>query len=259
MLFELRSEGATAKDVESLERAVRATLRERQRGLRAVKPNEAPRLVRVRTAIPDAPVPDAAVVPAGYRLSLETGVEVERRTKDSEEVDAVAPVPVVVVGRSVDIVVGQETLTLAWFRDGRWLRRTVNRGIVADARQLVGLADFGFPVTSSSASKVADFIAAFESVNARSLPRAHVSSHMGWLDGGKRGFLCGRLYIRADGSEANEFDLETIAPEDWRDDSVTFRGADDGDEQVADAFEAAGSFEQWARAFELARPYPRPP
>jgi hypothetical protein len=119
------------------------------------------------------------------------------------------------------------------------------------------LADFGFPVTSSTAKRLSEYLAAFEAVNLQKLPRARVSGHMGWLDGTKRGFLSGRTLITADGSEAAEVDLEAIAPEDWREDWIAFRGADEGDEQIADAFEPAGSLDEWTRAFQLARLYPR--
>ena len=46
-------------------------------------------------------------------------------------------------------------------------------------------------------------------------------------------------------------DVGERAPEDWREDWVSFRGIAAGDEQIADAYHAAGTLDDWVRAVEI--------
>jgi hypothetical protein len=113
---------------------------------------------------------------------------------------------------------------------------------VASARELPGLADYDFPVTTSNASSLVTYLADFEKANEEKLPVEFVSAHMGWVNN-MRGFLIGRDYL-------------------GEDPPVYFRGADDGDEQLADDYSCAGTFEEWRRAVEAISHYlctPRSP
>jgi len=81
---------------------------------------------------------------------------------------------------------------------------------------------------------------------------------MGWQrSGDKFSFLVGRKLIRPDGEQAAEIDIEALAPEDWSEDFIAFHGHDAGDEQLADGFHAAGSYEGWVKAVALIAQYPR--
>ena len=52
-------------------------------------------------------------------------------------------------------------------------------------------------------------------------------------------------------------DLESLPPDQWQKNLVTFRGADGGDEQITDGFRAAGSLEEWVRTVHRVADYPR--
>jgi len=94
-----------------------------------------PRLVR--TYLVNAPVPPTVRVPCGWQLS-EAGV---RRSSDDAKVGMAAPV--VICGRGKDCTKGTEHVCLAWFSDGRWQRRIVEREIVASTQKIVALAAYG--------------------------------------------------------------------------------------------------------------------
>lgn len=254
--------GVRASLIEALKKAVNAERKRRTR-LRVVDADDRPaELTRVRAELADAPVPDAAVVPAGWRLDGRGVAKVAAATADSGEPVAghvmVAPAPIVIAGRLTDVAEGTESTRLAWYRDGRWRHHTTARATIANARALVDLAGYGLPVTSATAGDLVQYLAAFEAANLEHLPRANVSRQMGWQgERGGLGFLWGRTLLRATEAESVEVDLDELAPEDWREDWVGFKGADAGDDQLAEGFHAAGSLEAWRAAVAPIAAYPR--
>lgn len=100
--------------------------------------------------------------------------EVERTNRDGDvdsdlKVRVVAPHPIWVVGRGVDVEHGHEVLTLAWRAEsgpglpdgaGVWRSRTVGREVAADPKKLVELAKDGAPVTAGEVARgLVDWIA----------------------------------------------------------------------------------------------------
>lgn len=75
-------------------------------------------------------------------------------------------------------------------------------------------------------------------------------------DRGEHGFLWGTTLIRPNGEQAASVAIDEVAPMDWREDFVTFHGADAGDAQWAKAFHAVGSAAGWSQAVSLLAPYP---
>lgn len=239
-------------------KAIDTEVRRRQ-NFRVVPPTERPSPVRVKSVLPDAPVPDEAEVPEGWTLSR-AGVLKPQAGQDGEPgIPAViARQPVVIAGRLRDVATDDEKLRLAFHADGHWHHRTVSRAIAANSRELIALAGSGYPVTSGTAGPQVEYLADFEATNANSLPRAHVASQFGWQgERGKLGFLIGRRLIAPDGSMPGELDIEAMAPEDWREDFVAFHGADAGDNQFADAYQAAGTLDAWIEQAAIAATYPR--
>ncbi len=207
------------------------------------------RPVFVRHVIPNAPVLDTAVVPKGYEFS-ETGIEASGLPITSQ--------PIVINARLIDVDDHSESLRLAWGRDGRWQEQVVGRGVVANARDLVGLASMGLAVTSRTSGDIVDYLSAYEAQNLATMPKARVSSRFGWQGkDGSLGFLIGRNLIRADGSEAGAINLNEVSPSDWREDWVAFHASDDGNAQVAEAFGQSGTYEDWVKAVASVSAYPR--
>jgi putative DNA primase/helicase len=148
-----------------------------------------------------------------------------------------------------------ETIRLAWFRDGRWNYRSVERVIIAISRTITSLAGFGVPVTDDTAKLLVEFLSKFEALNINNLPLAQVTNYLGWQTN-NRGFLWGKTHIQKNVDEIAGIDLDTIAPVDWQKDFIAFKGSDEGDHQIADGFIASGTYEDWVNAVNRLYPYP---
>jgi hypothetical protein len=229
----------------------------------------------VRDVFPGDPIiPADLVVPAGWKLTPD-GVY---RTTAEMDVE-ITPTPLIIVERQVNDADGTENVKMAWRRDGGWRLKICPREVVANRRDIAGLAGFGLPVTSGTADEVVAYLAAFEAENLAALPRTQVRRQMGWVDDRLSGFLWGRTLIRAETLLAGE-EAEAPAggggqslfaapgaaaatgaavgsPAEHSGHVISFQGADVGDEQVASGFHASGSFAGWRAAVEPALGYPR--
>ena len=238
ILDRMRSLGVKGLRLDELVRDARLIVRDVRAPLdRSSRSIELPRVLEV---LPDAPVSEDAVVPAGWELSA-NGV-------CSPDDGLCLPAPILIVGRGKDEATGSEMWRLAWYRDGVWHERVVNRADASTSRTIVELAEYGMPVTSNSASLLVDYLSDYETANLRSLSVTRVSSRLGFH--GKQEqevFLWGRNVITKKGIvEVGLNGGDTGGSGVKRD--IIFRGADDGDEQLADSFHAAGDMESWRDA-----------
>jgi hypothetical protein len=207
--------------------------------------------VAVREYLPSAPVTPEAIVPWGWAVN-EDGV---MRTEGKEPL-TVALAPVVITERFTDVVEGIEALKLAWYRDDQWQSRVVDRNTIANAHLLNDLAAFGVPVTSNTARALVQYLAEYEADNLATLPRAKVSPKMGWLGTqGADGFLWGCRLIRHTPPRTQENDTSGSARAVAE--TVAFRGADQGDEQLAAGYREAGTYEGWCQAVAPLADYPK--
>jgi hypothetical protein len=210
---------------------------------------EAPRLVK--DVLPEAPVPKETAIPPGWDLTA-TGV----RSLCAKVVGDI-PAPVVILGRGKDSAKDNEHLCLAWPRDGSWRRRIVEREVVANAQKILVLAACGLPVNTNNARMMVQYLADFEAANMDVLPMANVSRKLGFQGrDGKLGFLWGRTLITAKGFHEGD-DLNQLAPDEWSRQVVHFQGADEGDDQIAAGFHAAGNCKGWLKAVQAVDKYPR--
>jgi putative DNA primase/helicase len=215
-------------------------------------------LEHVRTWLADAPVD--ALVPLGWAVDQHGVAKVRSVNPLTGErvLEYVAPTPIVVVSRLKDIDDETESLRLAWVRDGRWQTCTVERVKVANARTLVDLASVGLTVTSRTASDLVQYLAAFEAENIHLLPVLQVSRRLGWQGrAGRRGFLWGRTHLRPQGGRVTVADLDSLTLGTRATDLMAYRGADAGEEQLADGYCSAGSLDGWVRAAAVAAGHPR--
>jgi putative DNA primase/helicase len=235
--------------------------------------------VRIRDIFPDAPVTDDAVVPLGWRLTtagvFQAGVEMPVE---------VLTVPLFIKTRLLDDSQQTEAVRLTWKRDGRWHERVCPRSTIAVTHKITDLADYGLPVDSLKAAGVVAYLSAFEASNKYSLPRIQIRRQLGWVNRQASGFLWGRTYLRAS-RPVSQTETPAPAPNDLFDcngsptleagesnqdaadagstgtnvseySEVHFEGADAGDEQVADAHHARGTFQDWKAAVEPPMQYP---
>lgn len=245
----MRQRGITGVRPETLAREARKLAEQINRNRTQSGSPQAPRFVK--DVLRDAPVPAETVVPTDWDLT-EAGIR-------SSRVAAVGEIscPLVIAGRGKDNAKGIEYVCLAWFRDGIWHRRIVEREVAANVQKIVALAAFGLPVNSNNARLMIQFIADFESANMETLPVANVSRKLGYQGrNGEFGFLWGQTLITAKGFQEGN-DLKQLAPEEWSQQAVHFQGADEGDDQIAAGFHAAGSFEGWRKAMLAIARYPK--
>lgn len=197
---------------------------------------------RVREVISDAPVPEDAVIPPGWSLS-DRGIAAIK----SDDPEYNVPAPVLITQRMHGVDDNSEFLEIAWKKDESWNYRVVSRRMIATAQSIVELAAYGVPVTSNNAKQLVQFLLDFETVNLDCLPRSLVARQLGWQGvDGEHGFLWGHQLIRTEPAS----DVTTpprgcnsgVQKVPLR---VVFRGADDGDDQLADGFKEKGSFDVW--------------
>ncbi len=189
----------------------------------------------VLSVFPEAPVSATLCVPHRWQLN-HAGVV------DSRTGELVITSPTVLLERLRDAGTGLEAVTVGWRDEGQWWQTTVPRGVIADSRRVLQLAEDGFPVTSSTASRAVDYLAAFEVANAVHLPRASVTHQLGWQSPrDEAGFLLGANLITPSGTTG----------------SVRFQGADTGDEQIAACFVSEGTFEEWRETIAVLAHFPK--
>lgn len=185
----------------------------------------------VATIFPDLGLSDQVMVPPGWILT-ESGIH---HRLDGDE--GLIPGPVLLTQRHVDADRSTELLTVAWMRDGKWNFHIAGRGTIANARTIVEeLAPLGVPVTSNNAKSLVQFLADFEAANLQHLPSHKVAHRLGWQgQGGEDGFLWGDQLITSSHAPAN---------------GISFRGRDEGDDQLVQGFHAKGSLEEWLAALK---------
>ncbi len=196
-------------------------------------------------------MPKDSVVPLGWRLAL-TGI-----ASLCDGLIGNISAPVVIVGRGKDTENGAEHLRIAWYRDASWHARIVEREILASVQKILAMAAFGLPVNSNNARLVVQYLADFEAANLDCLPMANVSHRMGYQGtDGRLGFLWGTTLITADGQQ--DFgDRSQLDPAEWARQAVHFQGADDGDDQIAAGFHAAGDYDEWKNAIQVLISFPK--
>lgn len=228
-----------------------------RRGLQAVDPEAEPELTPVKSVLPDAPAAEGVVIPEKYYLTSKAVGELIKGGNGGLERIVITRTPIFISTRFVNLADGTECLQLSWLRDGKWKQHIVPRAVIATPRSITELANQGLPVTCKNAGTLIQYLAEFEAVNLTALPRAQVSHQMGWQGKNERlGFLWGRTLLQP-GRESKIIDLESLPLNGGNQHLVAFQGADAGDEQIADALRACGSFEAWARGINEVVDYPR--
>jgi len=115
-------------------------------------------------------------IPAGWKLT-KAGVY---RLTDKGDIKTTTT-PIILVGRAVGMDNGLVKIKLAWLVGDSWREITVSRAVAMDARKLVQIADYGFPVSSENSRGIVQWISALEGCN--HLPTVKTVSQLGWHKG----------------------------------------------------------------------------
>ena len=120
-------------------------------------------------------------VPAGWSVAA-SGVY--RTGADGGQIRAIRA-PIVITARAIDVDSDTAQLEVAWLgHDGRWVRRWVDRTVIADGRRIVALAGDDAPVDSGCARDVVAWLGDWEAMHRATLPTMRTTSRTGWLGSG---------------------------------------------------------------------------
>ena len=203
--------------------------------LTVVSSSASARLTKIQSVCPGAPVSPDIVVPAGWDVSMD-GVRV------TGNAFPVTHSPVVISARAKELAAGAEYLTLGWYRDGRWQKRTVERIVVSERGKLVSLSDYGLPVTSGNAADLVRYLAAFDSANEATLEPHPLTHRFGW-----HSFEESPVFVWG----ATTLGVGELSP------SIEFNGSSAGDDQLAKGLAAAGTVDAWLEAVRSMSAAPR--
>lgn len=203
---------------------------------------------QVFRCFPNAPIEADLVIPKRYTVS-KNGIHLRRTDKDGvAQPQCIAESPILVSKRFRDVDTGEESLEVAWQRDG-WQTTIVNRAILMNSTKITELASKGFPVNSVNAGGVIKYVSAFEAENLEKIPLDFVTHHLGWQGkDGAHGFLLGSELITADDIITGDSDTEH---------HLTFRGLSDGDAQIVEGFHRHGTLNGWIQGIAPIANYPK--
>jgi hypothetical protein len=194
---------------------------------------------KILDIVPDAPVADGHIVPVGWSLIDENSgspcIYRHRRYQDQVIREAVTANPIVLTAWITNETTRQKALEIAWKGRGKWRKAVVDRRRLRDTNKIIdALAGRGFPVHSGNKANLVKYLARYEELNLGHMPVKSVSEQMGWQSDGS--FLVGRECLGG---------------------SVEFIGADEGEEQMADAVRQRGSLSGWRDAVTCVSRYPK--
>ena len=241
----------------SVKEVEKASRKYDNRGVHLVQPGAAPAAITAGALLgSDCPAPELEM-PTGFSLREDATTKMlqdrdENGEKKMHEV-VIAHAPVLIAARLRDIDLGTESLDMCFRRSDGWHHAVVDRAVALDSRQITQLASRGFPVASTTAKYLVEYLHDLEGLNFQRIPTTRSTSHLGWQGKeGELGFLCGRRLILPNGSVALHDDRE-----DGSTASVAFVGSAPGDEQIADSIYAKGSMAGWLSAIRPIAKFPR--
>ncbi|PSR26589.1 MAG: hypothetical protein C7B46_19865 [Sulfobacillus benefaciens] len=177
----------------------------------------------------DLPLPAGCAIPAGYHA------EPGKTAKIDPEMGpiTIAPAGLAILERFCDIDTERTHVQIgAWFPGAKaWHTVDVPRQTIANTTQIVGIADFDFPINTLNAKSVVEYLAQFETKNRQAIPTQQTSGHLGWQvsHGRALGFLAGpKTWIGLTPGE-----------------DVRFLPTNPGDGQVVEGFTSAGDVDAW--------------
>lgn len=213
---------------------------------------------RVTDMIPDAPVSPHALVPWSLQMSTQRGIElVKDDGNGGQQVVPIFPAPLVIIARFKLVHSEREEVMVGWHTDGKWHSLTVDRKIIADSRDIVSLASFGLPITSQDKDFVVKFFREYDKANRDNIPLLRISNYMGWQSG-QAAFLWGRHLISEAGVSIGGAIAQMVPAPTPGVCTVVFKGANDGDEQVADGLYCEGTLDGWLSIANRALVHPTP-
>lgn len=182
--------------------------------------NPAAACIELPEGLDDAPIKFS--VPMGYEIT-QGGIYQSNKQGALEELPFTwTPV---IVSKVLPASFGDVKVELSFKVGGKWRKSVVKRSVIATARSIVALSDYGADVTSENAGAIVRWLSAFEQTNANVIPKQRRISNYGWI--------------------ADDQFYPGIS------DDVFFDAADAG--RSASVGVAKGSLDEWLKAMEAHR------
>lgn len=186
---------------------------------------------RIKDYLPTVPVADEATLPMGYKFAANCSISVG--IHDGPD-SIVSSYPLFITCIKHNRLTNIEYVTLAWIADGAQRSVTVERKVIAKKSQIVDLASYGLPITSTNADKIIDYLFAYEKTNAHCIDKVEATHKLGWTPD-MEGFLWGHQFLLGQNPD----------PTSGKQRVIEFWGRDQGDEQIADGFRSGGNYDTW--------------
>jgi len=222
----LKTQGVTKSDISESLRYIKKEAKES-----ASRIPSATMKVRIKDHIQNAPVADDATLPVGYKFTANCGISVGLYDGPDSNVSSY---PLFITCIKHNKLTNIEYVTLAWIADGAHRSVTVERKIIAKKSQIVDLASYGLPITSTNADNIIDYLFAYENTNAHCIDKVEATHKLGWTPN-MEGFLWGHQFFLGQNPD----------PTSGKKSVIEFWGRDQGEEQIADGFRSGGSYDTW--------------
>ena len=90
--------------------------------------------------------------------------------------------PIIPVQRLINAETHREKIKLAYKKGEHWKDIIVDKGTIASANKIVGLADFGISVTSESAKNLVRYLSDIENFNMERIEVQVSTGKLGWIE-----------------------------------------------------------------------------
>jgi uncharacterized protein (DUF927 family)/DNA primase len=125
---------------------------------------------------------NGAVLPPRYRMTMERGVARVVSTRDGGESEViVCPHPIVITKVLTNIDDDSDGLEVKVCRAKKWKSIFGKRKQFSATQSIIEFADRGLRVTSSTASELINFLAAYETANPAAIPERISLDRLGWI------------------------------------------------------------------------------
>lgn len=91
--------------------------------------------------------------------------------------------PIQPIQRLINAETGKEKIKLAYKKGPKWKEIIIDKGVIASANKIVGLADYGISVTSENARNLVKYLSDIENMNIDLIGTQMSTSKLGWIEG----------------------------------------------------------------------------
>ncbi len=122
-----------------------------------------------------------AVIPQGWDISMNQGVQKIIRNNTSDELASVCSCPLIISRRFENIDDGTQKVEIKFLNHNHWKSVIAPRSHIFNRTSIIKYADSGLPVSSGNASDIVKYLSDYESANDGRIPFVKSISRIGWV------------------------------------------------------------------------------